>query len=76
MTESTGSNSASELADEAKQLAEDAAEHVDHTRPDDEDMAGADVEATEHAPDHEERLNIDNADEDGEELTDPGAPMP
>ncbi|MFD1719880.1 hypothetical protein [Georgenia deserti] len=64
--------SASEKAAEAKDLAEDAAETVEHVRPDDDELAGADVEQN----DPGERTDVERADgEEGEELTDPGAPM-
>jgi hypothetical protein len=64
-----------ETADRAKELAEAAAEKMDHTRPDDEELAEADVDAANQpgAPDHDEQLQPRG---EGEDLVGPGSPMP
>lgn len=64
-----------ETADRAKQLAEAAAENLEHVRPDDEELAEADVEAAggPGTTDHQEQLNPEG---EGEDLVGPGSPMP
>jgi hypothetical protein len=64
-----------ETADRAKELADAAAENLEHTRPDDEDLAEADVDAANRpgVPDHQERLRPEGP---GEDLVGPGSPMP
>ncbi|GAA4286633.1 hypothetical protein [Georgenia daeguensis] len=64
-----------ETADRAKELADAAAENLEHTRPDDEDLAEADVDAANRpgVPDHHERLDPEGP---GEDLVGPGSPMP
>ncbi|MCK6210599.1 hypothetical protein KZX45_08600 [Georgenia sp. EYE_87] len=64
-----------ETADRAKELADAAAENLEHTRPDDEDLAEADVDAANRpgVPDNQERLDPEGP---GEDLVGPGSPMP
>jgi hypothetical protein len=64
-----------ETADRAKELADAAAENLEHTRPDDEDLAEADVDAANRpgVPDNRERLDPEGP---GEDLVGPGSPMP
>jgi hypothetical protein len=64
-----------ETADRAKELADAAAENLDHTRPDDEELAEADVDAADGpgTPDHDEQLDPEG---EGDDLVGPGSPMP
>jgi hypothetical protein len=64
-----------ETADRAKELADAAAENLEHTRPDDEELAEADVDAANRSgtPDHDEQLDLEG---EGEDLVGPGSPMP
>ena len=64
-----------ETADRAKELADAAAENLEHTRPDDEKLAEADVDAAHGpgTPDHQKQLNPEG---EGEDLVGPGSPMP
>jgi hypothetical protein len=64
-----------ETADRAKELADAAAENLEHTRVDDEALAEADVDAADQGgrPDHHERLKPEG---EGEDLVGPGSPMP
>ncbi|PFG38564.1 hypothetical protein ATJ97_1045 [Georgenia soli] len=64
-----------ETADRAKELADAAAENLEHTRPDDEELAEADVDAAHQpgTPDHQEQLRPEG---EGEDLVGPGSPMP
>ncbi len=64
-----------ETADRAKELADAAAENLEHVRPDDEELAEADVDAANGpgAQDQQEQLDPEGP---GENLVGPGSPMP
>jgi hypothetical protein len=64
-----------ETADRAKELADAAAENLEYSRPDDEELAEVDVDAANRpgARDHQEQLDPDGP---GEDLVGPGSPMP